>query len=324
VLQAGLRPVFADIGDELNPTLETVCGAYEPDVRAVVLPHLAGVWVHEVREIVEWARGVGIRVIEDVAHAQGLSVDGVRAGATGDAAIFSSGGGKPLFGPGGGWLTTGDDALAEGVRQRHLVLEAPEVIRARMKSFMRRFARPERQRGRAWLVSRAATALRWPPPRTLPTDSALSFPVAEIPDIEAALVQGMLPRLSDLVSARRTNSELWREALSPLEGGRFRMAPLEANSHTHMWLSFRGPAAEAHAIEARNLLWRHGVETANLYVPLHRRSFLAKVRWRGLARTEELWRGVFLVPVRPSLRPDDRDRIADAAEALAGWMRSRL
>jgi dTDP-4-amino-4,6-dideoxygalactose transaminase len=282
------------------------------------------VWVRDLREIVDWADSMGIRVIEDAAHAQGLSVGGVDAGATGAAAVFSSGGGKPVFGPGGGWLTTGDDRLVQRVARRQAMVEPAEVIRARLRDFIDRFARPERQRGRAWLVSRAGSSLPRRLRRDLPPDVAPSFAVAGMADVEAGLVYSMLPRLADLISARRFNSALWRETLAPLQGNEFRIAPLEANSHTHLWFSFRGPTAESRAEEARNLLWRHGVETANFYVPLHRRPFLSNVRHRGLARTEELWRGAFLVPVRPSLRPADRERIAGAGEALAAWMRSRL
>ena len=324
VIQAGLRPVLADIGNDLNLTLGTVRAAYEPEVGAVVVPHLAGLWVRELHDIVEWARRAGIRVIEDVAHAQGLSVDGVPAGATGDVAIFSSGGGKPLFGPGGGWLASGDDALAERFGKRQAMVEPPELVRARLTDFIDRFGRPEIQRGRKWLFSRAAGMMRRQLPADFAGEAALSFPVAEIADIDAALVSSMLSRLPDLLSSRQTNSALWRKALRPLENASFRMAPEERNSHTHLWLSFRGPAAEAHASEARTLLWRHGVETADLYVPLHRRPILAHVRCRDLSITEDLWRGVFLVPVRPSLRLADRNRTAEAAQALAAWMRARL
>ena len=56
--------------------------------------------------------------------------------------------------------------------------------------------------------------------------------------------------------------------------------------------------------------------------PLHRRPILAHVRCRDLSITEDLWRGVFLVPVRPSLRLADRNRTAEAAQALAAWMRA--
>jgi dTDP-4-amino-4,6-dideoxygalactose transaminase len=320
VMQAGLRPVLADIGDDLNLTLDAVRAAHEPDVRAAIVPHLAGVWVRELDDIVEWAGRSGIRIIEDVAHAHGLSVDGVVAGASGDAAIFSSGGGKPIFGPGGGWLVTRDDGLAERAARREAMTEPSSLVRARLLDFIQRFARPESKRGRAWVLSRAATTMRLRPAGASMGDAGISFPVAAIADVEAALLNSMLPRMPELLNSRRANGALWRAALSPLESDGFRIAPQERNSHTHLWLSFRGPAAGERASEARTLLWRHGVETADLYVPLHRRPILAHVRRGDLSVTENLWRGVFLVPVRPSLRPADRDRIASAAEALAGWI----
>ena len=66
----------------------------------------------------------------------GLRDDGQFAGTRGDAGIFSSGGGKPLFGPGGGWVISRDPALEtpRGEAARHLLylFERDEAIRLLM------------------------------------------------------------------------------------------------------------------------------------------------------------------------------------------------
>ena len=322
VLQTGLRPVLCDVGDDLNPTLETIRAAYRPGVRAVIVPHLAGVWVADLDRILDWARSESVRIIEDAAHAHGLAVDGRQSGTLGDAAIFSTGLGKPLFGPGGGWLRTADEALTERVNARVLDREPEALVRQRLKSFADGFSASPTQRGRRLIGAVVSNRRRRSQATPSPNGHApAGFIVAEMPDVEAALVGSMLAKLPDLVSARRRHAQLWRAALGDLESETFRMAPERDNSCLKLWLSFRGPTGEARATEARKRLWAHRVETESLYLPLHRRAFAASAMKAGLPTTETLWRGVFSVPVRASLRDSDRERICEAAAALAAFVR---
>jgi dTDP-3-amino-3,4,6-trideoxy-alpha-D-glucose transaminase len=109
----GARPVFCDIDPgTLCVTAETVRAVLTPRTKAIVPVHLFGnvAPVGELREL-------GVPVIEDAAQAAGASLDGVRAGALGDAATFSFFPSKnlPCLGDGGA-ITTDDDELAERAR----------------------------------------------------------------------------------------------------------------------------------------------------------------------------------------------------------------
>jgi dTDP-4-amino-4,6-dideoxygalactose transaminase len=309
VLRSGLRPAYADVGDDLNLTIDTVQAAWSPDVSAVVVPHLAGVWTRDLPAIVAWARARGIRVIEDAAQAHGLVVDGVAAGRLGDVAIFSSGGGKPIFGPGGGWLTTADAELAARAAKRLGPPEAADVVNERLRRFVDGYVSSPARRGRRQLVGRLrpVTGKEAPSP----------YAVAPIADIEAALALSVMPRLASLIEARRAHAQLWRASLRDVGGEVLRIAPERDSTAQKLWLSFRGADPGARATEARDLLWSHGVETESLYVPLHLRASFGTDRHTDLARTERLWRGIFSVPVRPTLTARDRRRIGDAASALA-------
>jgi dTDP-3-amino-3,4,6-trideoxy-alpha-D-glucose transaminase len=112
-LVLGARPVFCDIDPEtFCVTRETVEAALTSDTKAIVPVHLFGNMapVAELREL-------GVPVVEDAAQAAGASVDGVSAGALGDAATFSFFPSKNLPCAGdGGAITTNDDELAERVR----------------------------------------------------------------------------------------------------------------------------------------------------------------------------------------------------------------
>jgi dTDP-4-amino-4,6-dideoxygalactose transaminase len=110
---AGAKPVFCDIDLEtFCVTAETVRAALTPRTKAIVPVHLFGnvAPVPELREL-------GLPVLEDAAQAAGAALDGVKAGALGEAATFSFFPSKnlPCLGDGGA-ITTDDDDLAERAR----------------------------------------------------------------------------------------------------------------------------------------------------------------------------------------------------------------
>lgn len=113
-MHSGNRVIFADADPEtlcLDP--EDVRRRLEPDTRAVVLVHVAGVMGPDVYEIRQICEERGIDLIEDAAHAHGCVLDGKPAGGFGKAAAFSMYPTKVLTTGEGGVLTTDDDALYE-------------------------------------------------------------------------------------------------------------------------------------------------------------------------------------------------------------------
>lgn len=110
---AGATPVFCDIDlDTFCVTPETVKAVLTPRTKAIVPVHLFGnvAPVPELREF-------GVAVLEDAAQAAGADLDGVKAGALGDAATFSFFPSKnlPCLGDGGA-ITTNSDEVAELAR----------------------------------------------------------------------------------------------------------------------------------------------------------------------------------------------------------------
>jgi dTDP-3-amino-3,4,6-trideoxy-alpha-D-glucose transaminase len=112
-LVLGARPVFCDIDlDTFCVTPDTVSAAVTPRTKAIVPVHLFG----NVADV-PGLRGLGVPVLEDAAQAAGADLNGVKAGALGDAATFSFFPSKnlPCLGDGGA-IATNDDELAERAR----------------------------------------------------------------------------------------------------------------------------------------------------------------------------------------------------------------
>jgi len=89
-IKKGANPVWADI--ELYTrvvSLETIKKCVTPKTKAVVVVHLYGFIIPDIKEIAEFCKVNNILLIEDVAQAMGTSIDGKKAGTFGDFGIFS-------------------------------------------------------------------------------------------------------------------------------------------------------------------------------------------------------------------------------------------
>ena len=117
VSRAGLKPVLCEPRLEdylINP--DNIEELITERTKAIMVVHLYG-RVCEMKPIMAIAQKHGLKVIEDVAQAQGAVYEGVRAGHLGDAAGVSFYPGKNLGALGdAGCVVTDDEALANYVR----------------------------------------------------------------------------------------------------------------------------------------------------------------------------------------------------------------
>jgi len=112
-----LRPVLVEPDeDTFNLGAEKLEAALDPGVKAVLAVHLYG-QLADMPGIVEVCRKRGLLLLEDAAQAHGASLNGIKAGAWGDAAGFSFYPGKNLGALGdAGAITCKDDKLAQVLR----------------------------------------------------------------------------------------------------------------------------------------------------------------------------------------------------------------
>lgn len=133
----GAKPVFADVLEDAWTLDPTDCARkLSPKTRAVIPVDLFGLCadIPAIREALGRAGRSDVFILEDAAEAYGSALGGVRAGALGDAAIFSFYGNKTITTGEGGMVTTSRVDLADRVRflKNHAMSEAkryfhPEV-----------------------------------------------------------------------------------------------------------------------------------------------------------------------------------------------------
>lgn len=114
VRYCGARPVFADVAsmDEWNVSAESIERALTPATKAIVVVHYAG-YACDMPAIMALARARGLAVVEDVAHAPCVALEGVHLGAWGDVGCFSFFSNKNMTTGEGGMVTTRRPELAE-------------------------------------------------------------------------------------------------------------------------------------------------------------------------------------------------------------------
>lgn len=116
IVHTGAIPVFVDVGRRTqNIDVSLIEKAITPRTRALLPVHFAG-RPCEMDPIMEIARGHGLSVIEDAAHAIESIYRGRHIGTIGDAACFSFYVTKNLVTAEGGMVTTNNEAWAEKIQ----------------------------------------------------------------------------------------------------------------------------------------------------------------------------------------------------------------
>lgn len=121
LLSIGAEPFFLDVDiHSRNTTLEEVERALAEGVKAVVVTHLYGLAVPQIRQIAELCARQGVPLLEDCAQSHGAQVGGQRIGTFGDAASFSFYPTKNLgaLGDGGAVVTANDEVAQKVTRLR--------------------------------------------------------------------------------------------------------------------------------------------------------------------------------------------------------------
>lgn len=118
ILAIGAQPFFMDVAIEThNTTLTEVIAAISAGVKAVVVTHLYGLAVADIKEIAQYCAQKNIPLLEDCAQAHGAKIENQRVGTFGDAASFSFYPTKNLGALGdGGAIATQTATIAEKIK----------------------------------------------------------------------------------------------------------------------------------------------------------------------------------------------------------------
>lgn len=117
IVLTGARPVFADVGEDMNIDPLQIERVITSKTKVIMPVHLTG-RPAKMDAILSIARKHKLKVLEDAAQAVGAKLGGKKVGSFGDAACFSLHPLKNLHAFGdGGMVTTGDPVLCEQIKR---------------------------------------------------------------------------------------------------------------------------------------------------------------------------------------------------------------
>jgi len=298
ILAVGATPVLADVGSELNVTVETIDAARTRKTRVIIVPHLFGNPA-DIGAIAELGNAKNIVVIDDAAQALGAMIDDQPAGSCGDMGVVSFGAEKVCFGLGGGALVAHSGGVLDAARQ--IVLGPPAVSHA----LARLTATLVRRRWRRWTLPAQVMLAQAKNPAAPP----LPYRKEGMANLQAALAANLLAALGENLAARRARVDAYRELLGGCDG-------LELISHqpgsaclTQVIRLLPGRTGDrATALIAA--LGAAGIEVQGSYVPIHLLGWARQAVWDRLPFTAQVWEGLVELPCEPSVSMADVESIA--------------
>src|SRR5262245_24493777 len=284
IKDVGARPVFADVGDDLNVTAGTIKAALTPRTKCVIVPHLFG-RAAPIDEIEKLLVGSGIGLIDDAAQSFGARCGGRLIGTYGNCGVVGCGPGKSLAGPAGAIFVTNERSLYEWALATPIMQEKWSEVLQRVFSF--------------WLWRRYR---RWTLPvyivwdRLMKSQTQHHTQACYLSNIEAGIAVHQVHRLRENAIQRQRNADNILSALGPLK--QFNVTDLSIDGMALkliLVLPAQGPTVE----EMAKCLERLGVETQPGYTPLH---FGERGGAKKLPVTESLWNRVICIPIDISFK----------------------
>ncbi len=294
----GARPRLADVDARtLNVTAETLEAQLRPATKAIQVVHYGG-RVAEMGPILELARGRGIAVVEDAAHAIPASRGGVAAGAFGEAGALSFYATKTVTTGEGGMLVTNSDAIADRARMMRL----HGISRDAWKRYTA---------GGSWYYEIEEVGFKY-----------------NLADLAAAIGLVQLQRAEEMRLARERVAGCYAAAFAAAPGGlaeRVQLPDAPGADEVAAWhlypLRLRGAAAERRG-EVIDRLAAAGIGTSVHFIPLHLHPYYRRTygyRPEDLPVAAAEYAREISLPIYPDLTDGEVERVvAELGRALAG------
>jgi perosamine synthetase len=286
----GARPVIVDIRSsdhQVDP--EAIERAVTPKTKAIVPVHFAG-QPYDVPAVLELARTLRLRVVEDAAHALPAAIDGRTVGSFADVTCFSFYATKTITTGEGGMATTADDGLAERMR----IMSLHGISKDAWKRYTAKGS---------WRYDIVAPGYKY-----------------NLTDIASSMGRVQLRRAEQMWERRSEIAERYLAALSD-EPGVELLDVLGDRQHAwHLFVVKLAPQAwrihrDQFVDELRNL----GIGSSVHFIPLHLHSYYRETfgyRPSDLPTATDTFERSFSLPLYSRMSNSDVDRVLEAVRTI--------
>ena len=279
VLQAGARPVFADVeAGTFALSAATTAAALTPRTAAVVTVHIGGLIPPQIDEVRSLCDERGVALVEDAAHAHGATFDGRFAGSFGTAAAFSFYPTKVMTTGEGGMIVTADERIRD---EAHIYRDQGKA------GFL---GGDHVRMGYAWRMS----------------------------ELQAAVGIVQLRRLDEFIKIRREVADLYDDSLDRIEGITPLTTPSETNYYKYLAMLDHGIDRQAvkGALKEHYGVSLSGEVYAS---PLHEQPVFANLHEGSLPVAEDVCRRHVCLPIHSDMTRDEAEYVVTSLRTvLAG------
>ena len=289
----GADPVFCDVDYATRLVTRDILEdafLHHPGIKAVMIVHFGG-QAADMETISPLCRSLGVRIIEDAAHAFPSRRNGKWVGTFGDITCFSFYANKTITTGEGGMLVTADETLF----QRCKVMRLHGIDR----DIWNRFATEEP----SWEYDVVAPGYKY-----------------NMADLNAAVGLAQLERAETMRRDRQRCAAKYFELLRDCP--HLDLPGLEVAMEDHAWHLFpvvlrsSAPVSRDQIIE---LLVKKGIGTSVHYKPLYRMSYYRDrygLQPETFPNSERIWQGTLTLPIYPSLAIEDVEYISKTLRAI--------
>ena len=287
ILKEGLKPYFVDINKDLGISFNSIKKAINKNTKVIIIPHLGGSFSNDTFKILELAKKRKILAIEDGCQSLGLEINKKPVGTFSDISFFSFGEGKPILSSGGGYVLTKKKSFINNTSM--LAEENFEEIIKRVKLFKEKYSKSYFKRS----MSRVFTHLLSLNTKDDPKLS--SFDIYKFNEVEEFLVLNQLKNIDKIIESRQVNANLWKSNLLN------KFKKLNFINHSHSIYNKLYILNDSF-FDYRKYFILNAIEVEDGYKPLHLRYDFKKYQKTDLINTNLMWKKIFSLPTRPSLK----------------------
>ncbi len=283
VLNKELRPVFVDIDDNLNPSFKSIKKSISNRTGVVIIPHIGGTFARDTKKIIEYCKKRKIIVIEDCCQAFGLEYKKKKIGTFADISFFSSGIGKPVFTPEGGWIVI-KKGIIKNFSFSELEHENYDEVYRRFSDFNKKFSNNPFHVLKRQIVDRLKSISKKNNP------SFVNKKKKDLNNLSAYLILDQIKKHKENLTKRSKMANYWNKFIHINKNIKI------ITKNNSIYNKFFIYSDKVH----KKAFLLSGVEVENGYVPLHLRYDFKKFIKTDLTNTNKIWEKIYSLPTRPS------------------------
>ena len=284
VVHLGGRPVFADIGDDLNIDPVEIERHITSRTKAIIPVHHSG-QPCRMDEILACARAYNLPIIEDAAHAIGAVYHGRMVGTIGDVTAFSFYATKNMTTAEGGMIATDNDDLAEQMRLLSL--------HGISKDAWNRYS----EKGK-WYYEIENAGWKY-----------------NMTDIQAALGIPQIKKLDRFIEIRRRHADLYNNSLKGINGV---ITPFEDPRAKHIYHLYPLLLDEYNRDRFIENMNDNGIGCSVHFIPLHLHPYYRSMGFKkgDYPNAEWVYEREVSLPLYPKMTIEDVNYVINGVEGL--------